>query len=366
MSADARAVTGWTLDDAATGVYRAHVGTGFDTRQLYVDGVPAQRARISWRPRDITLNPDRVHHRQPGPRLPGHPARPEAHRAPGDAVVHQPVRAGARASPARPSTMQQPAWDNNTYGYDTIQARSARRRSSCSTPRRFLDEAGEWYLDTTAGTALLQAALGAGHARTRRWSCRAWNRSSRSAAPTTQPARDLAFRGLTFTGTTWLRPGLGQRVRQPADRRVHHRRPVPPARPTRSPRAPRAARDSRGPATTGRRRPRRCRCRRPTASTSSDNTFVNLGSVALGIGNDANAHATGVGLGAKNISVTGNTFTAKRRRRHRGRRRPTRRAPPVRPPDGQQRHRDQRQPRPRDGAWSTSTRPRSWPPTSPG
>ena len=56
-----RAVTGWTLDDAATGVYRADVGTGFDTRQLYVDGVQAQRARISVAPSDIALNADRVH-----------------------------------------------------------------------------------------------------------------------------------------------------------------------------------------------------------------------------------------------------------------------------------------------------------------
>ena len=38
--------------------------------------------------------------------------------------------------------------------------------------------------------------------------------------------------------------------------------------------------------------------------------FVNLGQTALGIGNDANAHATGVGLGASSISVTGSVFTA--------------------------------------------------------
>ena len=39
------------------------------------------------------------------------------------------------------------------------------------------------------------------------------------------------------------------------------------------------------------------------------NTFVNLGQTALGIGNDANAHASGVGLGASNIDVVGNVFT---------------------------------------------------------
>lgn len=36
--------------------------------------------------------------------------------------------------------------------------------------------------------------------------------------------------------------------------------------------------------------------------------FVDLGSVALGIGNDDNAHQTGVGLGANAISATGCLF----------------------------------------------------------
>ncbi|GAA4721143.1 hypothetical protein [Phytohabitans rumicis] len=52
----AQPVTGWALDDAATGIYKAHVGTGFDARQLYVDGALAQRARIRLARTDITLN----------------------------------------------------------------------------------------------------------------------------------------------------------------------------------------------------------------------------------------------------------------------------------------------------------------------
>src|SRR6185312_13851326 len=40
----------------------------------------------------------------------------------------------------------------------------------------------------------------------------------------------------------------------------------------------------------------------------SDDQFVNLGQVAMGIGNDANAHASGVGLGASSITVTQSTF----------------------------------------------------------
>jgi hypothetical protein len=38
-------IMGWTLHDAATNIWQASVGTGFDSRQLYVDGVIATRAR---------------------------------------------------------------------------------------------------------------------------------------------------------------------------------------------------------------------------------------------------------------------------------------------------------------------------------
>ncbi len=41
----------------------------------------------------------------------------------------------------------------------------------------------------------------------------------------------------------------------------------------------------------------------------SDDQFVDLGQTAMGIGNDANAHASGVGLGASSVTVTRSVFT---------------------------------------------------------
>ncbi|MBP2114295.1 Ig-like domain-containing protein [Paenibacillus silagei] len=40
-----RSVTGWTVFDSAKGIYRANVGTALQTRQLFVDGIRAVRAR---------------------------------------------------------------------------------------------------------------------------------------------------------------------------------------------------------------------------------------------------------------------------------------------------------------------------------
>ena len=47
-------VTGWTLADSAQNIWRANVGTGFDTRQLYVDGRLATRARTRCNRVDFT------------------------------------------------------------------------------------------------------------------------------------------------------------------------------------------------------------------------------------------------------------------------------------------------------------------------
>ncbi|HEX8867905.1 MAG TPA: right-handed parallel beta-helix repeat-containing protein, partial [Lentzea sp.] len=51
----ARAVTGWTVADAGRNIWRANVGTGIDSRQLYVDGAIATRARTQVNRADFTF-----------------------------------------------------------------------------------------------------------------------------------------------------------------------------------------------------------------------------------------------------------------------------------------------------------------------
>ena len=46
-----------------------------------------------------------------------------------------------------------------------------------------------------------------------------------------------------------------------------------------------------------------------TNITFSDDTFTNLGEVGLGVGQDPDASPSGVGLGASNVNITGNTFS---------------------------------------------------------
>ncbi len=300
-------VTGWEVDDEATGVYRAQVGTGFDTRQLYVDGKPAQRARISVARSDITLTPTGFTIKNPD--LAYLATLPDQKRIDFQAMLSFTNRfAPVESISGSTVVMQQPAWDNNTYGYDAIQAPFRTPKFFLLNSRKFLDEPGEWYLDSTAGTLYYKPLPGQDIS------------SARVELPRLEslvqvggtydaPAHDLRFEGLTFTGTTWLHPSTSDGyANQQTGAFISG---VQPHRPP-------DAFTSCASGCKGFEGSRNGWAQAAAAVQVSaaedvafvDSSFVNLGSVGLGIGNDADAHATGVGLGAHRVSVVGSTFTA--------------------------------------------------------
>ncbi|WP_026930766.1 RICIN domain-containing protein [Glycomyces tenuis] len=302
----AQAVTGWVLDDAGANVYRADVGTGFDTRQLYVDGVLARRAGLNLSPSDISLNSNgfTVQNQNLG-WLSGLPDQQRI-----ELVAH--LTWTTRITPVdhisgSTVTMQQPAWDNNTWGYDTIQNSYVGPRFSLSNARRFLDEAGEWYLDANAGTLYYKPLQGQDLANT---SVEMPRLESLIEIGGTydQPVRDLEFQGLTFTGTSWLHPSSsdGYANQQTGTFMTGHQ-PTRPGDAFNS--CSRGCYGFEGSRNNWSQTPAAVQVSAAEGIAFEGNTFVNLGSIGLGIGNDANAHATGVGLGAHDVSVTGNTFT---------------------------------------------------------
>ncbi|WP_440089647.1 NEW3 domain-containing protein [Streptosporangium sp. LJ11] len=299
-------VTGWE-PDGATGVYRAHVGTGFDSRQLYVDGIPAQRARIELAPGDITLTPTGF--TIDNPDLAYLAGLPDQGRIDFQAMLTFTNRfAPVRSISGSTVVMRQPAWDNNTYGYDTVQAPFRTPRFFLLNSRSFLDEPGEWYLDPAAGTLYYKPLPGQDLSRARVELPRL-ETLLQVGGTYDEPARDLRFEGLTFTGTTWLRPGSPDGyANQQTGVFVSGVQPHRPADAFTSCSIGctgfEASRDGWEQAAAA-----------VQVSAADDIafvgcTFVNLGSVGLGIGNDAGAHATGVGLGAHGVSVVGSTFTA--------------------------------------------------------
>jgi hypothetical protein len=119
------------------------------------------------------------------------------------------------------------------------------------------------------------------------------------------PAHNISFSGITFTGTSWLGPSSNQGfVDQQTGGYLTGNWSWP-------------AYGSCGSGCSQFEATRPHWSQMPAAVqvsaantiTFSGDQFLNLGQTAVGIGNDANAHASGVGLGASSITVTGSVFT---------------------------------------------------------
>jgi ricin-type beta-trefoil lectin protein len=295
----ARAVTGWTQADAGRNIWRADVGAGTDTRQLYVNGAIATRARTSVNRSDFTATTTGLRFSNGALSYLNNLA--DQSRIQLESVGSFTDRyVSVQSIGGNFITMQQPSWNNNTFGYDTFTTPHRAGPLYLTNAYEFLDSPGEWYLNR--GTGALYYIPAAGQ-----------NMSTVSVElPTLQslvnvggtydsPAHHVAFSGITFTGTSWTGPSSGQGY---ADQQT----------------GAYLAGNWNWPALTA------CQegctqfeATRPNWSqmpaavqvsaanniTFSGSQFVNLGQTAIGIGNDANAHASGVGLGASNITVTG-------------------------------------------------------------
>jgi hypothetical protein len=294
----ARAVTGWSLADAGRNIWRANVGAGIDTRQLYVNGAIATRARTAANRSDFTATSAGLRFTNSALSYLNNLAnqsRVELESVGSFTDRYVPVQSIS----GNLITMQQPAWNNNTFGFDTFTSPHRAGPLYLENALEFLDSAGEWYLNP--GTGVLSYIPLAGQ-----------NMSSITVElPVLQslvdiggsydaPAHNISFSGVTFTGTSWLGPSSNQGY---ADQQT----------------GAYIAGTWNWPALTAcqegcsqfeatrpnwSQMPAAVQVSAANAIAFSDSQFVNLGQTAIGIGNDANAHASGVGLGASNVTVT--------------------------------------------------------------
>ncbi|GAA3349375.1 RICIN domain-containing protein [Amorphoplanes nipponensis] len=295
----ARAVTGWTLADAGRNIWQANVGAGTDSRQLYVNGAIATRARTQVNRSDFTAT-------STGLRFSNGALGYLNNLANQNRIQLESVGSftdryvSVQSISGNLLTMQQPGWNNNTFGYDTFTTPHRAGPLYLTNAYEFLDSPGEWYLNS--GTGTLYYAPPAGQSMT----------NLSVELPTLQslvdiggtydaPAHHVTFTGITFTGTSWLGPSSNQGY---ADQQTgaylsgtwnwpalsacqEGCTQFEAARPHWS------------------QMPAAVQVSAANTITFSGSQFVNLGQLAIGIGNDANAHASGVGLGASNITVTG-------------------------------------------------------------
>jgi hypothetical protein len=300
----AKAVTGWSPADSAKKIWKAEVGTGFDTRQLYVDGEQAVRARTTLNRSDLTATPT-------GFTFTSNSLSYLNNLADQDRIEVESIGSFTdRYSPVQSIsgntiTMKQPAWNNNTFGYDTLTNPFRPGPLYLENAYEFLDSPGEWYLNTVSGTLYYIPRPGQNMAAADVELPRLQS-LVHLGGTYTAPAHHLSFSGITFTGTSWLGPSSNQGY---ADQQTGAFISGTWPRPDNALSSCKSGcRQFEATRPHWKQMPAAVQVSAANNITFSNDQFVNLGQTALGIGNDANAHATGVGLGASSITVTRSVF----------------------------------------------------------
>jgi hypothetical protein len=327
-----KSITGWAVSDSSKNIWKAAAPSAFATRQLYVDGKIATRARsasisrsnMTFTSSGWTFSSSSLGYLN---NL-ANPSRAELNIIGSWTDRYSPIQSIKNNT----VTMAQPAWDQNTWGYDTVQSPYRQGPIYAENDYTLLDQPGEWYQDTTAGALYyiplagqdltkvdvelpqLQFVLAVGAA------CPSTATSGACLQPTAanatqavaytapaagdpyvQPAHDLVFNGLTFSHTSWLEPNTdGLADQQTGGFLVGPRSSYPGGGQTPVFEASRPH---------WQQMPAAVQVSAARNISFVRDRFTALGEVGLGIGNDASAHATGVGLGANGVSVTGCVFS---------------------------------------------------------
>jgi hypothetical protein len=288
-------VSGWTIANSAKNIWKASASAAFATRQLYVDGTIATRARsLSISRSAMTVTSSGWTFSSSSLAFVGQLAQPQ--RAELNVIGswtnrYIPIQGVANGS----VTMVQPAWDENTWGYDTVQSPYRQGPVYIENDYTLLDQPGEWYQDTAAGV-LYYIPLSGQSMSTADIELPRLQLLLAVGGTYAGPAHDLTFSGLTFSHTSWLGPNSndGYADQQTGGFVVGPRSLYPAFEATRP---------------VWHQMPAAVQVSAARNISFVGDRFVDLGSVALGIGNDDNAHQTGVGLGASTIAVTGCVFS---------------------------------------------------------
>lgn len=301
-------VTGWTVFDAAKGIYVADVPKGSDTRQLWVNDKLAQRAQVE-------ISRDAVTFTEAGMVIKdaalgylaglGDQKRIEiesqgfftARFSPVDKIVGNTI------------TMQQPAWSNNIWGYDSIPYPYHPEWSHLllENSLSFLSQPGQWFIDPTAAKLYYKPRTGEDVAEARVVLPRLAVLVS-IAGTKDKPVSDLNFNGLQFSYSSWMGPSsnegfasqqsgsfiAGKAVAYPKDVLTVCKTGCPQFETVRN---------------SWRQTPAAVQVAAAQHIVFDRNVFTHLGQYALGIGTDANANLSGQGLATADIVVSRNVFT---------------------------------------------------------
>jgi len=300
-------VTGWRQVDKQRNIWVAHVPVGMDPRQLSVAGRLARRADMEIPRSAVAFHPWGLEIRDPAWRFLA--TLPDQGRLEVEGMswfTHR--HAMVDHIDGDRIVMQQPGWHNNLVGYDTIARPVSTEvaRMFLVNSLAFLRDPGQWFIDPKAGQLYYKPMPGEDMNRIEVVLPHLEHLVS-IAGTYDDPVRDLEFRRLQFSHTSWRGPsGPGGYASQQSGAYLADDLVDYPADPVRD--------CSWGCWSFERMRNRWSQ--QPAAVQVAaarrilfdEDRFSQLGQIALGIGNNPDANDSGVGLGTSAIEVTNSEF----------------------------------------------------------
>ncbi|CZR50261.1 uncharacterized protein PAC_00133 [Phialocephala subalpina] len=285
-------LSNWALN-STTGIYSTNVPVGTVSRNLYVGGMAAQYARTKLDRGDFTFTNNGLTWTSPGydwiTSLSGI----------GSVEIRGLGSFTDRYSPVASAgdqalVMKQNAWINNLQGYDTLSAPFQDEGFFIQNSLDLLTLGGEYYLDSAAGKVYYLPLTGQDMKTIDTYLGRLEVLMAIGGIYDS-PAHDITFQGLQFAHTTWNRPTAFGYVDQQSGGYWGNNITYPvnfeASRPN------------------WYQMPSGIQISAANNIAFTNGNFSQFGAGGLGIGNDAEAHITGIGLGASNITVADSYFT---------------------------------------------------------
>ncbi|MFC5502666.1 right-handed parallel beta-helix repeat-containing protein [Lysinimonas soli] len=299
-----RSVTGWSVSDASKNIYVASVPEGQDSRQLYKNDASAPRAAITIARSDVSVTTSGMEIVNPA--LSYLADLPNQNRIEVESQDSFTDRYAVMQSISGTTvTMQQPGWQNNNWGYDTLAHPFAGGKLQLENSYSFL-QPGQWYLDPAAGKLYYRASASE-NPNAESFVLPRLESLVQIAGSYSRPVHDLSFSGIQFSYSTWLSPGTAIGYADQQNGAFIPRAYPQPADYLSSCQS--GCAQFEGARNGWNQMPAAVQVAAASSVSFSDNTFSHLGQVGLGIGLDANANASGIGLGVTSTTVHHNLFT---------------------------------------------------------
>lgn len=300
-------VTGWRLVEPARGIWAAPLPSGLDPRQLWVDNGAARRAAVEAPRSAFTFHDWGIRIVDPAWAFLANLAGQDRMEVENTGFFTDRRALVDRIEGDR-IFLRQPGWRNNLIGYDTFArpVSGERARFFFANAIAFLRHPGEWFADPAKGLIYYIPRAGEDMSSAVVIAPRLDHLVS-IAGTHDEPVSDLHFSGLSFRHSSWNGPSgpqgyasqqsgaylAGEIEGYPADpirdcswgcwafeRMRNHWRQQPAA----------------------------VQVAAAQRIVFEGNSFTLLGQVALGIGNNAEANAAGIGLGVRSAEIAGNLF----------------------------------------------------------